>query len=174
MSMWQSFGVNMLLGVVWGLVQSTRTPFGYLVGLLLGFGIVALVNPAYGRRSLRALAFVFYVAWQIILSAWRVTIVMLGPRRLTQPGIVAVPLDLTTRAEVLILASVITLTPGTISVETGRSAAGRAVLFVHALEAGDPDGLRASIKQDFERRILGFSRGAPVAANRVQEARDDL
>ncbi len=158
MKMWQSFGINVLLAITWGMLQGTTSALGYLIGFIFSFLVTWLVSPSYGTRSLRAIAFVFYVTWQIILSALRVTRAMLGQRDRIQPGIVAIPLELNRRDEVLILATVITLTPGTISVETGTDREGRIVLFVHALEIGDPEALRQSIKQDFETRILGFMR----------------
>ena len=158
MKMWQSFSINLLLTITWGLLQGTTSVLGFLVGFILSFLVTWLVSPSYGTRSLRALAFVFFVTWQIVLSAVRVTRVIIGPQGRVQPGIVAIPLVLRSRTEVLILASVITLTPGTISVETGTDTQGRTVLFVHALEMGDPAALRQSIKSDFETRILGFMR----------------
>ncbi len=158
MKMWQSFGINILLTLTWGLLQGTTSLLGFVIGFIISFLVTWLANPSYGTRSLRTVAFIFFVVWQIILSALRVTRVILGRKELVQPGIVAIPLRLRGSAEVLILASVITLTPGTISVETGTDAEGRVVLFVHALEMGDPTAVRDAIQQDFETRILGFMR----------------
>ena len=167
MKMWQSFSINLLLTITWGMLQGTTSVLGYLIGFILSFLVTWLVSPSYGRRSLRAIAFVFYVTWQILLSAVRVTLVILGPSERVQPGIVAIPLALRSRGEVLILATVITLTPGTISIETGTDAKGNIVLFVHALEMGDPKELANSIKQDFETRILGFMRDGAVTGENV-------
>ncbi len=165
MKMWQSFGINILLTIIWGMLQGTTSLLGYLIGFVIGFLITWLISPQYGTRSFRALAFLFYVAWQIVLSAAKVTWAILGPKELVRPSIVAIPLELRSRTEVLVLASVITLTPGTISVETGTDAQGGIVLFVHGLSVDDPQALRDSIKQDFETRILGFMReSAPQAA----------
>lgn len=158
MKMWQSFSTNVLLAIIWGVLQGTTSVSDYVIGFLVAFLITWLVSPSYGTRSLRALAFIGYVTWQIVVSALHVTRVILGPKGRVQPGIVAVPLVLRSRAEVLILATVITLTPGTISVETGTDSHGNIVLFVHALEMADAVALRQSIKADFESRILGFTR----------------
>lgn len=150
--------LNVLLALVWGLSQGTQSALGYGVGFAFGFVVLAILHPDYGRRAGRAVAFVFYVLWQIIVSALTVARALLTPGRTFTPGIVAVPLDATQPVEIMLLASVITLTPGTISVETGRDTHGERVLFVHVLLLDDPAAFRASIKNDFERRILGFSR----------------
>jgi multicomponent K+:H+ antiporter subunit E len=64
---------------------------------------------------------------------------------------VTVPLELTTAEAITVLAGTITLTPGTVSADL--SADGRALL-VHCLEAPDPEGVVATIKERYERRLL--------------------
>ncbi len=117
------------------------------------------------RRSGWAVVYFAWLVGQILLSAWRVSRAMLSPRRTFQPGIVAVPVASTSRAELVLLASSITLTPGTITVETGYNEAGARVLFVHALLLDAPDALRSEIRDQMERRMLRFMRPAarPVA-----------
>ena len=156
--------MNVVLALVWGISQGTQSALGYAIGFLFGYLALTVLQPDYGRRTRRALGFVFYVLWQIFLSALTVARALVTPGRTITPGIVAVPLEATNNAEIVLLASVITLTPGTISVATGHDAAGRRVLFVHALLLDDPVALRDSIKRDFERRILAFSRAQPPAA----------
>jgi multicomponent Na+:H+ antiporter subunit E len=64
---------------------------------------------------------------------------------------VAVPLDARTDAEIVLLANLITLTPGTLSLDLSDD---RTVLYVHAMYLTDPDELRREIKEGFERRVL--------------------
>ena len=62
--------------------------------------------------------------------------------------------------EITTLASTITLTPGTLSVDLGVDEDGRQVLFVHSLFSSEPDAVRDNIKRAFERRIrLIFEEG---------------
>ncbi len=71
-----------------------------------------------------------------------------------KPGIFAYETGLTRDMEVTLLANLITLTPGTLSVDIrddGRD--GRRILYVHALDCADPAGLRRGIADGFERRI---------------------
>lgn len=157
--------INALLALVWALLAGADEPAAFLVGAIVGFFVLTLYNLEYGRRIGRAFGFFLYVLWQIALSSIAVGRAVLRPNRHVRPGIVAVPLDATTPLEILLLASIITLTPGTISVETGQTVGddtpARRVLFVHALKIDDPEALRASIKHDFERRILAFTRPGP-------------
>jgi multicomponent Na+:H+ antiporter subunit E len=66
---------------------------------------------------------------------------------------VAVPLDVKTNLEITVLSSLISLTPGTLSLDVSED---RSHLFVHAMYIphGDADRLRNEIKMGFERRVL--------------------
>ena len=97
--------------------------------------------------------------WQVWISALTVASYVLRPGTVFRQAVVAVPLDVSEPLEITVLASVITLTPGTISVNLGRDSQDRQVLFVHALMLDDPETLKMQIKNTFERRILSISRG---------------
>ena len=158
MTLFFYLSLNVFLAVLWMLVNQSATVSDFAVGFLVGYLALTITEPGYGRRIFRALFFVFYVVYQIIKSTLIVIAAVLRPNGRVKPGIVAIPLDASSNAEIMLLATVITLTPGTISMETGRRADGKQVLFVHCLLLDDPDGVIASIKHDFERRIIGFTR----------------
>ena len=58
------------------------------------------------------------------------------------------------------LASAITLTPGTISVDLGEDEEGANILFVHNLTVNDPVAYRESVRAGFESMILRITRGS--------------
>ena len=60
------------------------------------------------------------------------------------------PLDLKSDAGITVLANLITLTPGTLSLDVSPD---RKTLFVHALHVEDPDAFRREVKEGFERRV---------------------
>ena len=70
------------------------------------------------------------------------------------PAIVRMPLDLSGDAEVFVLASLITLTPGTLTLDVEEDAAGgRKVLVIHSIYAADPEALVAELKSGMEHRV---------------------
>ena len=73
------------------------------------------------------------------------------------PGVVAIPLDARTDAEIALLANLITLTPGSVSLDLSED---RRVLYVHAMyiDGGDVEAYRRSVKQGLERRVLELLR----------------
>jgi multicomponent Na+:H+ antiporter subunit E len=68
-----------------------------------------------------------------------------------RPGVVAVPLELQTDAAITLLANLITLTPGTLSLDVS---ADRRVLYVHTMYLDDVEQFRREIKEGFERRVI--------------------
>ncbi|MCC7423674.1 MAG: Na+/H+ antiporter subunit E [Planctomycetaceae bacterium] len=73
------------------------------------------------------------------------------------PGVIAIPLDVRTDAEITLLANLITLTPGSVSLDLS---ADRRTLYVHAMyiDGGDVEAYRRSVKEGLERRVLELLR----------------
>jgi len=89
--------------------------------------------------------------YELVLSAWRVAVLVMSPKLDIKPGIFAYPLKVDRDFEITLLANLITLTPGTLSVDVSED---RRTLYVHALDCSDPEQLRRDIAEGFERRIL--------------------
>ena len=81
----------------------------------------------------------------------------LTPESYVCPGVVAIPLDARTDAEITMLANLITLTPGSVSIDLSDD---KRVLYVHAMyiDGGDVDAYRRSVKEGLERRVLELLR----------------
>ncbi|MFO7653656.1 MAG: Na+/H+ antiporter subunit E [Candidatus Krumholzibacteriia bacterium] len=96
-------------------------------------------------------AFLGFYAREVVLSNLRVARDILSLRPQLRPGILAVPVstDLTDR-QLLILASLITMTPGTLSLEVADD---RSTLFIHTMYLDDPVALRDRFRNDYEERI---------------------
>jgi multicomponent K+:H+ antiporter subunit E len=76
---------------------------------------------------------------------------VLGPTARLRPGFVAVPLDATTHPDAAaLLASIIALTPGTVSADIDDA---RTRILVHVLDLEDPAALVAEIKRRYERPL---------------------
>ena len=80
----------------------------------------------------------------------RVAIEVLTPQQRMRPAIVAIPLDVRRDFEITLLANLITLTPGTLSLDVSSD---KRVLYVHSMYVDDIDAFRREIKNGFERRV---------------------
>jgi multicomponent Na+:H+ antiporter subunit E len=96
-----------------------------------------------------AILFVVFLR-EFTLSVYRVVRLVLAPRMRFQPAMFVFPLTLTRDFEITLLANLITLTPGTLTVDVADD---RKSLLVHAIDCPDPDRARRDIADGFERLI---------------------
>jgi multicomponent Na+:H+ antiporter subunit E len=89
--------------------------------------------------------------WELVKSSVRVAVIVLSPQRDLAPAIVAYPLTVDRDFEITVLANLITLTPGTLSLDVSDD---RKTLYIHSIDVPDPDGLVDDIRRTFERRIM--------------------
>jgi multicomponent Na+:H+ antiporter subunit E len=94
--------------------------------------------------------FILFFHWELVMANLRLARDVLGPVTRLHPGIVAIPLDLSGDAEVTILSNLVTLTPGTLSMDASSD---DKVLYVHVVNISDVEDVRRETKQGFERRI---------------------
>ncbi len=150
------FLLNILLAIAWSALTGQFSPGDLASGFVLGYAILwslrrQLRGERYFTKVPQVIYFVAYVAWQIILANLNVArTVLFTPKEQIRPGIVAIPLDIRTDAEITMLANLITLTPGTLSIDVADD---RSCLYVHTIDVGDPEQFRREIKDGFERLV---------------------
>lgn len=151
--------VVLLMTGVWTALFASADIRGIAFGALISGLIVALTarlgaEPAEPRshpvrpRPAGLLVLTVIFAWELVRSALSVAREAWRPRVAVRPGIVEVPIDLASDLQITLLASLVSLTPGTLSLDVSPD--GRH-LYVHALVVDD-DGsnLRATITKRFE------------------------
>ena len=113
------------------------------------------LESGYFRRTRRLLLFLPWFLWQMVVSNLRVAYDVITPWHTSKPGVVAVPLDAETDLEITLLANLITLTPGTLTLDVSED---RKTLYLHAMFITDPEDVRREIKDGLERRLLELLR----------------
>lgn len=88
---------------------------------------------------------------ELLLSALQVAWLVVQPKPRLRPGIVAYPLTVTTDVQIALLANMVTLTPGTLSVDVSRD---RKTLYIHAIDVADREALIGKVAAGFETRVL--------------------
>ena len=101
-------------------------------------------------RIARAANLAAFFAWALIVANLRVAIDVLRPHTNIRPAIVAIPLDVTSDAEILLLSMLINITPGSVTIDL---AADRRTLYVHVMHITSIEASRDEIKTGFERRV---------------------
>jgi multicomponent Na+:H+ antiporter subunit E len=152
--------MNRIVGVgaltlVWMAVSGSFSFANLLLGVLLGAAALFIVREEMPRAVARvrlwpALVLGVVFVREVILSAWKVAKLVLSRRMDLKPGIFAYPLTVERDFQIAMLANLVTLTPGTLSVDVSQD---RRLLFVHAIDSSDPETTCAEIRTVFEERI---------------------
>ena len=101
-------------------------------------------------RAWKLFALGVYFIYELVVSSLKVAWEVITPRNHATPGILAVPLDIRSDAAVTVLANLVSLTPGSLSLDVSED--GR-TLFVHAMFIDDVEDARREIKENMERRV---------------------
>ena len=155
--------LSLLLFFVWLLLNNSFSAGHVLLAVVLAIIIPLITNPFNTKQPLvikrwLAVKHLFLVLYDIVTANVQVAILILGPTKKLTPGFVKVPLDLTSSLPITILASTVSLTPGTVSAEvypwteclTESDNTEQRYLLIHVLNLKDEQALINTIKQRYE------------------------
>lgn len=145
-----------VLAGVWGAVTGSFSVANILFGFVLALIALSMVkvdlSAGSGRvRPLAVLSLFGLFIIELLKSGWRVARIVVRRDMRLQPGIIAYPLTVTRDFEITLLANLITLTPGTLSVDVSDD---RRLLYVHCVDMPDADDVIADIRGGFEKKIM--------------------
>lgn len=151
---------NVLLALIWGSLSGEFSPMNLAAGFILGFAILWLMQPVTGKatyftRVRKGLELALFFHFELIVANFSVVYYVIGPYKQMRPGVMAIPLEPAKDLSITLLANMITLTPGTLSLDVSPD---RKYLFIHDIAVNDLEQSRKEIKETFERRILEVTR----------------
>lgn len=149
--------IVIVLALGWAAITGNFSGLNLIFGAAIGGVAVLLLRSAFAPpRALRKLRRITSLAllflYELVLSAIRVAVIVMTPdiKSALRPAIVAVPLTVKSDAEITLLANLITLTPGTLSIDVSED---RSVLYVHVLTLSTREALIADIAKGFETKV---------------------
>lgn len=148
--------LTLLLTLIWLLLVNTFNLGQLLLGALLGWGITLLTRnflldvPSV-RKPLLLCRFMLRVFCDIVVANLHVAKLVLGPRSRLNPAFVEVPMAIENNFVLAVLASIVSLTPGTVS--AGLSADHKTLL-LHGLDVTDAQALIDEVKSRYEAPLL--------------------
>lgn len=156
-------GVVVWLTVLWILLWADLSVANLLSGLAVSLVIVSIIRLPRSVRAdddgaarihpLHTLWFLLYVLYKLVESnlvlAWEIV----TPRNSINSGVVAVPLRTESELALMVVANIITLTPGTLTIEVDGSPP---VVFVNVLHLHDIDRVRAELLRIEELAVRAF------------------
>jgi multicomponent Na+:H+ antiporter subunit E len=148
--------LNAALALGWAALMGTFSLASLLIGFVISYAALWVLRPMFGQttyfeRVWRGLRLAALFIYELIVSSLRVVWDVVTPTHLSRPGIIAMPLDATGDGEILLVASLISLTPGTLSLDVS---ADKKTLYVHAMFIDDPEKLCRQLKDGMERWVI--------------------
>ncbi|PRY70661.1 Na+/H+ antiporter subunit E [Halomonas ventosae] len=146
---------SLFLALLWLLMVNEVSVAHALLGLALGVAIPFVTHgfwpeEAKIRRPLPLLRYLLVLLVDILRSNLVVALRILRPARHLRPGFFSYPLALEDDFAITILASTISLTPGTVSIHYDAEAN---TLLVHALHLEDEAETIAAIRKRYEQPL---------------------
>ncbi len=150
------FLLNLFLAISWSALSGSFTLTTLFVGFLLGFAVLWLLQPLLGGRNryfLRAyywvrLAILFH--YELVVSSLAVVWDVITPKHLSNPAIIEMPLEIESDVGILLVTNLISLTPGTLSLDVSDD---RKTLMVHAMFADDPEAVAAQLQNTIQKWV---------------------
>jgi multicomponent Na+:H+ antiporter subunit E len=154
------FLLNIFLALGFSAVFGQLNLSGFISGFVVGYVALWLTKPLYGKtryfeRLSGVLRLIGFFGKELLVSNLKVLWDVITPRHISRPGIIGLPLDARTDVEIMLVANLISLTPGTLSLDLSED---RRVLYIHVMFLDDIEKTRQQIKQGLERRVLEVMR----------------
>jgi multicomponent Na+:H+ antiporter subunit E len=148
------------LVAIWLILTGDLTLPNVVMGLLLAGGVLLLVTQTRrlaGRGAkptlggiYRALALLAFFLWEVVVSGINVAIEVIRPRMRLRPAVIGIPVAGMSPNGVMLLANLITMTPGTLSLYVDEEAQ---ILYVHSMRVDDVEEFRRTVQASFARRV---------------------
>lgn len=152
--------LNIIIAVMWMFLSEAYSfsAFfsGYLIGILLLLVLQRFIpDTFYMKRVVKIISLVFLFIRELVLSNIEIVKLVYARKPDIEPAIFAFPIELKSNWEITLLANLITLTPGTLSVAVADD---NTHIYIHAMDIDDIDDSISSIKQTFEKAIKEVTR----------------
>ncbi len=157
----RSMAINLVVALIWLLLQTHPSLLDFAFGLSLGFGLLFLFRPVLGsqdyvRRVLAAIAFAGIFMKEFLTSCWQMMwFAAFVPVDRLRPDFIIYDISGLTRLEAVLLMYGISLTPGNNAVDISKDFTR---IYLHVLDCPDADAVRRSIDKTLKRGILAFTR----------------
>ncbi len=139
--------LNVLLAIAWAALTGNFQPIDLFFGFLLGYLVLWMITRTgkpqkYFKQIPLTLGLFGVFLVDLVRANLRMAGIILSPQMKLRPAVVAVPLILKSEAAIILLANLMTLTPGTLSLDISTD---RRMLFIHTVYLDDPDQFKRQL-----------------------------
>jgi multicomponent Na+:H+ antiporter subunit E len=154
------FLLNLILALMWAALQGELNGVNVVIGFFIGAALIypfrrMFFRPLYFRKMASGLTMTLVFFKELLMANIAVLRVVFSPRARVSSGVIALPTELTNDVALTMLANMITLTPGTLTLDISPD---RRYLYVHTLNLDDPEKVKEEIHRAFEVYLRELSR----------------
>lgn len=151
------FVLNIALAISWAALMGSFTLTSLGVGFVIGSVFIYLTRSLYPgseryfSRSIKWTKLILLFLYELIVSSVQVAREVLTTQNKSRPGIISLPLTVRREMDIFLLTNMISLTPGTLSLDVTEDCT---TLYIHAMFADDAESIRQQIKDGMERWVI--------------------
>ena len=152
-----NLAANLMLAAIWAIFFGGFTWLTMLSGYVVGYAVLWLLQPltgvqsSYFRRVYAWSKLIVMFHYELVVSSIAVIWDVLTPGHRARPALIEMPLDAETDLGILLVTNLISLTPGTLSIDVSED---RKTLSIHAMFADDPEAVVHALKSGMERWVI--------------------
>lgn len=148
--------VNLIISFMWMFLSESYTLITFTLGYIVGILLLLVLNRffaerIYLERFYKIISLFYIFIRELILSNVDVVKLVYAKNPNFEPGIFAMPIELKKNWEITLLANLITLTPGTLSIALSDD---NSYIFIHAMHIDEKEQSIYEIKNTFEKAIM--------------------
>lgn len=150
------FIMHLILTIVWFALIGDQSLVSLVAGFVIGFVVLWIAKPmfdtktTYFHRMFRVIRLINFFIYELIMSSVKVAWDVITPTDHSNPAVIEMPLDVESEMEIFLVANLISLTPGTLTLDVDAK---RNCLIIHAMFADDVDALIAELKDGMEYQV---------------------
>jgi multicomponent Na+:H+ antiporter subunit E len=147
---------SILLALAWAALQGEIALPNLIVGYVVGYLILTylarggVMPSTLASKTIRALRLAVFFGRELVVANFKVALDVLRPGYRIEPAVIAIPLDVKSDGEILLLSMLINITPGSVTIDLSDD---RQTLYVHLMHMKSADRSRQEIKDGFEHRV---------------------
>lgn len=152
--------INIIVAILWMFLSESYTFAAFFSGYVIGIFLLLLLDRLipdtfYLQRGVKSLKLVVLFSKELILSNLQIIKYVYRPNLNLKPVLFTYNMNLKSNWEITLLANLISMTPGTLSVAISEN---NKQLFIHAIDESIVEDTLKTIEHTFEKTIKEVSR----------------
>lgn len=148
--------VNLIISFMWMFLSESYTLVTFTLGYIVGIILLLFLNRFFKERFYLERFFKFILLFltfirELIVSNIDIVKLVYAKNPNFEPGIFAMPIEVKKNWEITLLANLISLTPGTLSIAVSDD---NSIIFIHAMHIDEKEQSIYDIKNTFEKAIM--------------------